>query len=72
MLSNVAMIDDKVCSIDYLREAIEEALGRTRPLKPTALSIMENQVMSKYGIDVTQWPDDKTIVDFLVKHYKGR
>lgn len=72
MLNNVAMIDDRVWNIDYLKEAIEEALGRTRPLRVTALSVMENQVIEKYGIDVSLWPDDKTIVDFLVRHYKGR
>tara|TARA_R110002167_G_scaffold356506_1_gene571349 strand:+ start:445 stop:669 length:225 start_codon:yes stop_codon:yes gene_type:complete len=72
MITNEGMIEEKICSIAYLSEAIEEGLGRKRPLKRGALDGMEDQIMWKFGEEADKWPSDEVLVDFLVKHYKGR
>jgi|TARA_R110000796_G_scaffold23389_2_gene67018 hypothetical protein len=72
MITNAVMIDEKICSIAYLSEAIEKGLNRKRPLKRGALDVMENQIMWKFGAHTSDWPKDEALVDFLVTHYKGR
>ena len=72
MVNSKPMIDEPSCDIEYLRDDIEKGLGRTKGLKDVAFQIMTDQVVYKFGLDVTKWPSSEIIVDFIVKHYKGR
>ena len=72
MVSSAEMLDEKLFSIEYLREDLEKGLGRRRPLRREALAEIADQIMWHFGPDATQWPEKDKLVKILVRHYKGR
>ena len=72
MVSKAVMIDEEMFSIEYLREDLEEGLGRRKPLRQETLTEIQNQIMWHFGPDATKWPEKDKLVKLLVRHYKGR
>ena len=59
----------KATTIDHLRVKIIK--GGVRP-SLEGLKAMEEHVKRRFGTDPIDWPGDDEIVEFLLRHYRGR